>query len=761
MLPPSSASTARANETPPSGGCSVATSAAETAACWANIWPEPSSSAIDIDSATTSASCHQPVAEPDHEQVGDRDPERHAEHDLDRPPAALALRQAERDHRRDRREERLRVADDLGRDEPRERRGERRLQDRARGVAQPLGARPRGQPRALGRLLDQRLGALGEGPVLVRHVAETPNECRLMLPMGARGDIRRDGSLSDISVAAGSGPPDISSAMSPMPSSARVVVIGAGIVGNGLACHLARLGWTDIVQLDKGPLPNPGGSTGHASNFIFPVDHSREMTALTLDSVRQYKELDVFTECGGIEVARTEERMEELRRRMASAKSWGVEPVSLVTPAEIKELVPFIDESVIIGGFYSPGVGVVDSLRAGHADARGGAAVRRAHGRRQHRGDRASTSSAAASSACARRAGDIEAETVVIACGVWSPLLARMAGASIPLTPAVHQMIDIGPVPRFEDAKAAIEYPIVRDMDTNMYERQDGRGLEIGSYAHRPILHDPAEIPSIEESALSPTELPFTEDDFDAADGARARADAGDRRRRVGRHQVRDQRPALAHARRAAAARRDARGQGPLVGRRGLGQGGAGRRARRRRVDDARRARDRPAGVRHRALLPVPEDRRARARPRRRGLQQDLRDRPPGRAVGVVRATSGCRRSTRASRSSARCSSRPPAGSARTGTRRTRSCSPSYDGRVKPRDAEWDARWWSPIINAEHLAMRDRAAIFDLTAFCIFDVAGPGALAPCSASRCARWTCRSGASSTRRCSRRAAASAPT
>ena len=75
--------------------------------------------------------------------------------------------------------------------------------------------------------------------------------------------------------------------MSRFPPSARVVMIGAGIVGNSVACHLARLGWEDIVQIDKGPLPNPGGSTGHASNFIFPVDHSREMTALTLDSVRQ------------------------------------------------------------------------------------------------------------------------------------------------------------------------------------------------------------------------------------------------------------------------------------------------------------------------------------------------------------------------------------------------------------------------------------------------------------------------------------------
>ena len=86
--------------------------------------------------------------------------------------------------------------------------------------------------------------------------------------------------------------------MASVPSTARVVVIGAGIVGNSLVHHLARLGWRDIVQIDKGALPNPGGSTGHASNFIFPVDHSREITDLTLDSMRQYKEMGVFTECG-------------------------------------------------------------------------------------------------------------------------------------------------------------------------------------------------------------------------------------------------------------------------------------------------------------------------------------------------------------------------------------------------------------------------------------------------------------------------------
>src|SRR5258708_28976512 len=111
---------------------------------------------------------------------------------------------------------------------------------------------------------------------------------------------------------------------SSFPARARAVIVGAGIVGNSLAFHLAELGWTDLVLLDKGPLPNPGGSTGHASNFIFPVDHSKEMTQLTLESVRQYRDAAAFTESGGIEGARTQGRMQELPRPLASAEAGGV-----------------------------------------------------------------------------------------------------------------------------------------------------------------------------------------------------------------------------------------------------------------------------------------------------------------------------------------------------------------------------------------------------------------------------------------------------
>ncbi len=85
----------------------------------------------------------------------------------------------------------------------------------------------------------------------------------------------------------------------------------------------------------------------------------------------------------------------------------------------------------------------------------------------------------------------------------------------IPLTPAVHQMISVGPVPQLAGTVGEISFPIIRDMDTFCYERQHGGDMEVGSYAHRAILHDAEDIPSIEQSKLSPTELPFTADDFD------------------------------------------------------------------------------------------------------------------------------------------------------------------------------------------------------------------------------------------------------
>ena len=306
--------------------------------------------------------------------------------------------------------------------------------------------------------------------------------------------------------------------MSDFPTRANVVVIGAGIVGSCLVGHLARLGWTDMVLLDKGPLPNPGGSTGHASNFIFPVDHNKEMALLGEQSANQFRDMQLSVDSGGIEVARTTDRMKELDRRMTSAMAWGIE-AHLLTPTEVKALVPFINEEVILGGFYCPTVSVVDSLETGTTMRR--EAVETAGcqvfantevldiGTVEGEGGVTTVSSVVTDK------GTIEAGHVVIACGVWSNRIANMADATIPLVPTVHQMADVGPMDILAETNNEIGYPIVRDMDTFCYERQSAGSMEIGSYGHRPILHHPDEIPSNQEAALSPTEMPFTDDDFD------------------------------------------------------------------------------------------------------------------------------------------------------------------------------------------------------------------------------------------------------
>ena len=306
--------------------------------------------------------------------------------------------------------------------------------------------------------------------------------------------------------------------MSELPTRANVVVIGAGIVGSCLVGHLARLGWTDLVLLEKGPLPNPGGSTGHASNFIFPVDHNKEMALLGEQSANQYRDMQLSVDSGGIEVARTADRMHELARRMTSARAWGIE-AHLLTPAEVVELVPFVNEEVILGGFYSPTVSVVDSLEAGTTMRREAVETVGCQVFANTEVLDIETSEGEGGVTTVRSVvtdkGTIQADHVVIACGVWSNRIANMAGAAIPLVPTVHQMADVGPIDILAETNNEIGYPIVRDMDTLCYERQSAGSMEIGSYGHRPIFHHPDEIPSNEEAALSPTEMPFTPDDFD------------------------------------------------------------------------------------------------------------------------------------------------------------------------------------------------------------------------------------------------------
>ncbi|HEY8846151.1 MAG TPA: FAD-dependent oxidoreductase, partial [Candidatus Limnocylindrales bacterium] len=317
---------------------------------------------------------------------------------------------------------------------------------------------------------------------------------------------------------------------------------------------------------------------------------------------------------------------------------------------------------------------------------------------------------------------------VVIACGVWSPRIAKMAGASIPLTPAVHQMIDVGPVPMFEKTTGDVGFPIIRDMDTNMYERQHGTGFEIGSYAHRAILMEADEIPSIAASALSPTMLPFTKEDFDpqledslelfpeivgdesvgvklAINGLLSLTPDG--------NPIIGETPEVKNLWSVAAVWiKEAPGIAKCVaewmtdGMPEIDPHGS----------DIARFYDHHKTAQHIAARATegynktygivhPMEQWASNRPIRLSPAYDRQV-----ALGAVFfEAAGWERPFWYE------SNRP--------------LLDEFGDAVMPREAEWESRWWSPIINAEHLAMRDRVGLVDLSAFAIFDVTGPGACA--------------------------------
>ena len=389
-------------------------------------------------------------------------------------------------------------------------------------------------------------------------------------------------------------------------------------------------------------------------------------------------------------------------------------------------MVPYVNTDILLGGFSTPGIGVVDSLRAGtimreRAQALGalrlspmtevtGIDVEDGHVTRV-RTDK----------------GDFEADVVVIAAGVWSPRIAAMAGAAIPLTPAVHQMISVGPVPMLADTVGEITYPIIRDMDTNCYERQHGSDMEVGSYAHRAILMDADEIPSIAESKLSPTELPFTEEDFELQmeQALELIPDIlGDERVGI-RHQINgllsltpDGMPILGETPEvkglwAAAAIwiKEAPGIARMVAEW---------------MTDGKPEID-PHGS---DIARFHEHQKARHHVKARSAEGF------NKTYGIVHPAEqwASNRDVRLSPFNTRERELGAVFFETAGWERPfwyASNAPlleEYGERVMPRAAEWESRWWSPIINAEHLAMRDRVGMVDLSAFAIFDITGPGAL---------------------------------
>ncbi|MGY1617374.1 FAD-dependent oxidoreductase [Geodermatophilus sp. SYSU D00691] len=306
-----------------------------------------------------------------------------------------------------------------------------------------------------------------------------------------------------------------------MPTTPRVVIIGAGIVGANLADELTVRGWDRVTVLDQGPLPLTGGSTSHAPGLVFQTNASKTMTAFASYTVEKLLSLDVdgawcFNQVGGLEVATTPERLADLRRKQGWATSWGVD-AEVIGPEECVRLHPLVDRERVLGGLHIPTDGLAKATRTVVALARRA----QARGARFQGSTRVTGIEQAGGRVTGVRTPDglIPADLVVSCAGFWGVELGAMAGMDVPLLPLAHQFVWTGQVPELvgrNDELGEASLPILRHQDQDLYYRERVDRLGIGSYAHRPMPVDLRELPQgdgVQESGM-PSMLPFTEEDF-------------------------------------------------------------------------------------------------------------------------------------------------------------------------------------------------------------------------------------------------------
>ena len=517
-----------------------------------------------------------------------------------------------------------------------------------------------------------------------------------------------------------------------MDSRVTFLLVGAGIVGCSTAYHLALRGITDVLVIDQGPLPATGGSSSHAPGLVFQTNASETMSRLAADTVRLYSSLEVdgrpcFHQVGGIEVATTPERWNDLQRKLGLATAWGIGG-ELLDPEQVRRRIPALDAERIHGGLHVPSDGIAKPVRAAEAMIREAQrlGVRFAGGTEvtglDLSGDRITkvrTSS-----------GDIAADTVVCCAGIWGPKIGRMAGVTVPVQPLAHQYAVTTPV--LADGETEVAQPILRHQDRSMYFRQAHDRYGIGSYRHR--------VMPVHTDELSPTATPGTE----------APPEGGGWKGMASVHPFtpEDFAEQWEAARQLLPALRDAEiGEGmnglflftsdgmPVLGPSEVENfwlaeavwithaGGVGRamaqwlsgstpeidlrQADLRRFDDFARS---PAYLAQRSAQSFrevydiihPQQPPEQPRPLR---TSPFHDRQRDRGAVFLEASGWERPHWYASNETL------------------------LRGREIARPGEWAGRFWSPIVGAEHQAARERVAMFDMTSLARAEVTGPGAVA--------------------------------
>jgi glycine cleavage system aminomethyltransferase T/glycine/D-amino acid oxidase-like deaminating enzyme len=261
-----------------------------------------------------------------------------------------------------------------------------------------------------------------------------------------------------------------------LPGRARVVIVGGGVGGTSIAYHLAQLGERDVVLVDRAELTS--GSTFHSAGLVGQLRGSVSLTRMMMDSVELYRRLGDacgWIECGGLRLACTPEREEELHRQVGWSRTFGL-PLELLSADEAAALFPLMSTDGVRAASYLPTDGYLDPSQLTYALAEGA----REGGCRIYTHTRVSAIDVEAGRVRGVQTewGPIEAEVVVNAGGMFAAEIGRMAGVRVPVVPFAHEYLVTQP---FRDRDEG-HLPTLRDPDLLVYYREEGGGLVMGGY---------------------------------------------------------------------------------------------------------------------------------------------------------------------------------------------------------------------------------------------------------------------------------------
>lgn len=267
------------------------------------------------------------------------------------------------------------------------------------------------------------------------------------------------------------------------PSQAQVVIIGGGVGGASIAYHLTLMGWKDVVIVEKHELT--AGSTWHSAGLVGQMRSDANLTRMMHYSTDLYRSLKAETgqdtswrEVGGIRLASSAERMEETKRLVGLARSFGV-PMELISPKEAQDMFPLMDIKGVVGAAYTPNDGSIDPTGLTNALAAGA----------KKRGAQILTGVAVTGinvrngrvHEVVTDKGAIKTEVVVNASGMWGREIGKMVGLNLPVVPMAHLYIMTKPIEGVTN-----KFPNLRDPDLLVYWREEVGGLITGGYERQP-----------------------------------------------------------------------------------------------------------------------------------------------------------------------------------------------------------------------------------------------------------------------------------